>query len=150
VQTALEMKKAVDAALPVDAAVFAAAVADWRVVAASDRKLKKTKDGLPLLEFAENPDILHAVSTLQQGRPPLVVGFAAETHDVIENATAKRLRKGCDWIVANDVSAATGIMGGTENAVSVITDGGAEDWPRMGKDAVAAKLAARIAEAIVQ
>ena len=148
VQTAQQMKDAVEAALPVDAAVFAAAVADWRVSSASDRKLKKTKDGLPVLAFSENPDILHGVSQMKQGRPPLVVGFAAETNDVIENATAKRLRKGCDWIVANDVSPATGIMGGTENAVTLISDAGAEEWPRMTKDAVAQKLAARIAAAI--
>lgn len=148
VQTAQQMKEAVDAALPVDAAIFAAAVADWRVTSASDRKLKKTKDGLPALEFAENPDILHGVSQLKQGRPPLVVGFAAETDDVIENATAKRLRKGCDWIVANDVSPMTGIMGGSENAVILISDQGEEVWPRMSKDAVAQKLAARIADAI--
>ena len=148
VQTAQQMKDAVEGALPVDAAVFAAAVADWRVSTASDRKLKKSKDGLPVLEFAENPDILRGVSQMKKGRPPLVVGFAAETHDVIENATAKRLRKGCDWIVANDVSPATGIMGGSENAVTLISDDGAEEWPRMGKDAVAQKLAARIAAAI--
>tara|TARA_R110002020_G_scaffold233701_2_gene445529 strand:+ start:21380 stop:22576 length:1197 start_codon:yes stop_codon:yes gene_type:complete len=148
VETAQQMKDAVDAALPVDAAVFAAAVADWRVSSASDRKLKKTKDGLPVLEFAENPDILHGVSQMTEGRPPLVVGFAAETNEVIENATAKRLRKGCDWIVANDVSPATCIMGGSENAVTLISDAGAEEWPRMTKDAVAQKLAARIAEAI--
>ena len=148
VQTAQQMKDAVEEALPADAAVFAAAVADWRVSTASDRKLKKSKDGLPVLEFAENPDILRGVSQMKKGRPPLVVGFAAETHDVIENATAKRLRKGCDWIVANDVSPATGIMGGSENAVTLISDDGAEEWPRMGKDAVAQKLAARIAAAI--
>lgn len=148
VQTAQQMKDAVEAALPVDAAVFAAAVADWRVNSASDRKLKKTKDGLPELEFAENPDILHGISQMKQGRPTLVVGFAAETNDVIENATAKRLRKGCDWIVANDVSPETGIMGGSENAVTLISDQGAEGWPRMGKDEVAQKLAARIATAI--
>lgn len=148
VQTAQQMKDAVEGALPADAAVFAAAVADWRVSTASDRKLKKSKDGLPVLEFAENPDILRGVSQMKKGRPPLVVGFAAETHDVIENATAKRLRKGCDWIVANDVSPATGIMGGSENAVTLISDDGAEEWPRMGKDAVAQKLAARIAAAI--
>jgi phosphopantothenoylcysteine decarboxylase/phosphopantothenate--cysteine ligase len=148
VQTAQQMKDAVEAALPVDAAVFAAAVADWRVSSASDRKLKKSKDGLPVLEFAENPDILRGVSQMTAGRPPLVVGFAAETNDVIENATAKRLRKGCDWIVANDVSPATGIMGGSENAVTLISDEGAEEWPRMSKDAVAQKLAGRIAAAI--
>lgn len=150
VQTAQQMKDAVEGALPVDAAVFAAAVADWRVTSASDRKLKKTKDGLPVLEFAENPDILRGVSSMEKGRPPLVVGFAAETNDVIENATAKRLRKGCDWIVANDVSPETGIMGGSENAVTLISDAGAEDWPRMSKSAVATQLAARIADAITK
>ena len=150
VQTAQQMKEAVEASLPVDAAVFAAAVADWRVTSASDRKLKKTKDGLPELEFSENPDILRGVSAMEQGRPPLVVGFAAETNDVIENATAKRLRKGCDWIVANDVSPKTGIMGGSENAVTLISAEGAEDWPRMSKEAVATGLAARIAEEITK
>tara|TARA_R110002094_G_scaffold2057_7_gene8662 strand:+ start:276 stop:1484 length:1209 start_codon:yes stop_codon:yes gene_type:complete len=148
VQTAQQMLEAVQAALPVDAGVFAAAVADWRVNSASDRKLKKSKDGLPVIEFAENPDILKTVSQMKKGRPSLVVGFAAETNDVIENATAKRKRKGCDWIIANDVSPGTGIMGGSENAVTLISDDGVEDWPRMGKDAVAAKLAARIADAL--
>ncbi len=148
VETALQMEAAVSAALPADAGVFAAAVADWRVTSASDRKLKKSKDGLPELSFAENPDILKSVSSLGAGRPGLVVGFAAETNDVIENATAKRLRKGCDWIVANDVSPATGIMGGSENAVTLITAEGAENWPRMGKDAVARKLADKIAQVL--
>lgn len=148
VQTAQQMQEAVEAALPVDAGVFAAAVADWRMASASDRKLKKSKDGLPVLSFAENPDILKTVSAAGVRRPKLVVGFAAETNDVVENATAKRLRKGCDWIVANDVSPATGIMGGAENAVTLITDAGAESWPRMGKDQVAQQLAARIAEAL--
>ena len=140
VQTAQQMQEAVEAALPVDAGVFAAAVADWRMASASDRKLKKSKDGLPVLSFAENPDILKTVSAAGVRRPKLVVGFAAETNDVVENATAKRLRKGCDWIVANDVSPATGIMGGAENAVTLITDAGAESWPRMGKNQVAQKL----------
>ncbi|MFG6565798.1 bifunctional phosphopantothenoylcysteine decarboxylase/phosphopantothenate--cysteine ligase CoaBC [Sulfitobacter sp. 1A13421] len=148
VQTAQEMMQAVEAALPADAAVFAAAVADWHVQGAGDRKLKKSKDGLPSLTFAENPDILKTVSQRGKGRPPLVVGFAAETNDVLAHATAKRERKGCDWIVANDVSPATGIMGGRENAVTLITEAGAEDWPRMGKDAVAARLAERIAAAL--
>lgn len=148
VETALEMSAAVDAALPVDAAVFAAAVADWRVVSASDRKLKKSRDGVPVLEFAENPDILAGVAQMTDGRPRLVVGFAAETNDVIKNATAKRARKGCDWIVANDVSPATGIMGGAENAVTLISDAGVEEWPRMAKSQVATRLAARIAEAL--
>ncbi|MEP0258327.1 bifunctional phosphopantothenoylcysteine decarboxylase/phosphopantothenate--cysteine ligase CoaBC [Sulfitobacter sp.] len=148
VQTAQEMMQAVDAALPADAAVFAAAVADWHVQGAGNRKLKKSKDGLPSLKFAENPDILKTISQRSEGRPALVVGFAAETDDVLAHATAKRARKGCDWIVANDVSPATGIMGGRENAVTLITDAGAEDWPRMGKDAVAARLAERIAAAL--
>ncbi|ATG44356.1 coenzyme A biosynthesis bifunctional protein CoaBC [Phaeobacter piscinae] len=148
VETAQEMADAVSAALPADAGVFAAAVADWRVTSASDRKLKKSKDGLPVMEFAENPDILKTVSHLKEGRPGLVVGFAAETNDVVDNATAKRLRKGCDWIVANDVSPATGIMGGSENAVILISDAGAESWPRMDKSAVARQLADRIAEAL--
>lgn len=148
VQTAQQMKEAVDAALPVDVAVFAAAVADWRVTSASQSKLKKTKDGLPALSFAENPDILHGVSQLTDTRPQLVVGFAAETDDVIANATAKRLRKGCDWIVANDVSPETGIMGGRENAVTLIDKDGTHAWPRMDKDAVARQLALRIADAI--
>jgi phosphopantothenoylcysteine decarboxylase/phosphopantothenate--cysteine ligase len=148
VQTAQQMLEAVQASLPVDAGVFAAAVADWRVEGAGDRKLKKSKDGLPSLSFAENPDILKTVCALPQGRPPLVVGFAAETNDVIAHATAKRQRKGCDWILANDVSPGTGIMGGTENAVTLITEAGAEDWPRMGKEAVATRLAERIAAAL--
>lgn len=148
VETAQQMSDAVDAALPVDAGVFAAAVADWRVASASDKKLKKSRDGMPALEFAENPDILKRVSHMETGRPALVVGFAAETDNVIEHATAKRGRKGCDWIVANDVSPATGIMGGSENAVILISDAGAEEWPRMGKDAVAERLAAKIADAL--
>jgi phosphopantothenoylcysteine decarboxylase/phosphopantothenate--cysteine ligase len=150
VETAQQMLAAVEAALPADAGVFAAAVADWRVATASDRKLKKSRDGMPVLEFAENPDILKTVSQMEAGRPGLVVGFAAETDDVVENATAKRARKGCDWIVANDVSPATGIMGGAENAVTLITEEGSEDWPRMGKAAVAERLARRIAAALAE
>jgi phosphopantothenoylcysteine decarboxylase/phosphopantothenate--cysteine ligase len=149
VETALQMQAAVEAALPADAAVMAAAVADWRVANAGDQKLKKDAGGkAPALEFAENPDILAAVSKGAM-RPALVVGFAAETDNVVGYATAKRLRKGCDWIVANDVSPATGIMGGTENAVTLISDAGAESWPRMGKDEVARKLALRIAAALL-
>ena len=149
VETARQMLEAVQSALPADAAVFAAAVADWRVASASDKKMKKDGSGtLPTLDFAENPDILATVSQMTDGRPPLVVGFAAETHDVIEHATAKRARKGCDWIVANDVSPETGIMGGSENAVTLISETGTQDWPRMGKVEVARKLAARIAEAL--
>ncbi|WP_339641638.1 bifunctional phosphopantothenoylcysteine decarboxylase/phosphopantothenate--cysteine ligase CoaBC [Jannaschia helgolandensis] len=145
VETAQQMLNAVTAALPADVAVMAAAVADWRVENAGDRKMKKDGSATaPALTFAENPDILATVSKAAT-RPKLVVGFAAETDDVIANATAKRLRKGCDWIVANDVSPGTGIMGGTENAVTLITDIGAEDWPRLTKIETARRLADRIA-----
>ena len=148
VETAREMRDAVKAALPADAGVFAAAVADWHVEGASASKIKKGPDGAPALRFSENPDILAEVSQMGAGRPRLVVGFAAETDDVIAHATAKRARKGCDWIVANDVSPATGIMGGTENAVTLISGDGQEEWPRAGKVEVARKLADRIAAAL--
>ena len=148
VQTAVQMLEAVQNALPADAAVFAAAVADWRVDNAAQSKIKKDGSGkIPALNFTENPDILAHVSK-GSNRPGLVVGFAAETDDVVLNAQAKLARKGCDWIVANDVSPETGIMGGAENAVTVISAMGADAWPRMSKDQVAAKLAARIAEAL--
>ncbi len=149
VETAAQMLTAVEAALPAEAAIFAAAVADWRVANAAVQKVKKDGTGqLPVLNFAENPDILAQVSQRTSDRPRLVVGFAAETETVVAHATAKRLRKGCDWIVANDVSPETGIMGGAENAVTLITENGAEAWPRMAKEAVAARLAARIAAAL--
>ncbi len=148
VETAQQMLAAVEEALPCDAAVFAAAVADWRVAKAAGQKMKKQAHGLPALQLTENPDILAAVAQRKAGRPALVVGFAAETEDVIAHATAKRARKGCDWIVANDVSAATGIMGGSENAVTLISEAGSESWPRMSKEAVAGKLARRIAQAL--
>ena len=121
-----------------DAAVFAAAVADWRVVTASGSKVKKDPGGrVPALELCENPDILRTVAARAEGRPRLVVGFAAETDDVVANATAKRLRKGADWLVANDVSPKTGIMGGTENAVTLITEAAAS-LPRPRSSAYAA------------
>ena len=149
VETAAQMLAAVQAALPADAAVFAAAVADWRVANAAASKLKKDGSGrAPALVFAENPDILATVSQQGPRRPRLVVGFAAETDDVLANATAKRLRKGCDWIVANDVRPATGIMGGAENEVTLVTADGAEIWPRLPKEDVARRLAARIAGAL--
>jgi phosphopantothenoylcysteine decarboxylase/phosphopantothenate--cysteine ligase len=148
VQTAREMKEAVDMALPVDAAVFAAAVADWRMATPTTSKLKKKNGALPELKFTENPDILAGVSQLKKNRPQLVVGFAAETDDVIENATSKRSRKGCDWIVANDVRPQTGIMGGSENAVTLITQDSADVWPRMSKTKVAEQLAQRISQAL--
>ncbi len=150
VETAEAMMAAVSAALPVQAGVFAAAVADWRVVGSSGSKIKKDASGAaPPLDLVENPDILRTVSALPSGqRPVLVVGFAAETDDVIANATAKRARKGCDWIVANDVSPETGIMGGASNTVTLITDQGTEAWAPDTKDAVARKLAARMATAL--
>lgn len=149
VETAQEMLLAVEAALPADVAVFAAAVADWRVINAAGQKLKKDAAGtMPALTFAENPDILAKVSQMQSGRPKLVVGFAAETDNVLAHATAKRTRKGCDWIVANDVSPATGIMGGTENAITLISASNTETWPRMDKKDVANRLAKKIAEAL--
>ncbi|WP_284163493.1 bifunctional phosphopantothenoylcysteine decarboxylase/phosphopantothenate--cysteine ligase CoaBC [Frigidibacter sp. SD6-1] len=149
VETARQMEEAVREALPADAAVMAAAVADWRVENASASKMKKDGSGkAPALAFAENPDILASLSKDKENRPKLVVGFAAETDDVLTHATAKRVRKGCDWIVANDVRPATGIMGGTENAVTLVTATGAEDWPRLPKDEVARRLAAKIAEAL--
>ncbi|MEL6584211.1 MAG: bifunctional phosphopantothenoylcysteine decarboxylase/phosphopantothenate--cysteine ligase CoaBC [Pseudomonadota bacterium] len=148
VETAAQMLTAVEGALPADAAVFAAAVADWRVENAANSKIKKTGDGtLPTLSFTENPDILAQVSGGTK-RPGLVIGFAAETDDVIAHATAKRARKGCDWIVANDVSPKTGIMGGDENAVVLITEEGAEEWPRLSKRETAERLADRLAEAL--
>jgi len=148
VQTAAQMLQAVLDAPAADAGIFAAAVADWHVANAGTSKIKKDGNGLPELQFAENPDILATVAKMKAGRPALVIGFAAETDDVIANATVKRKRKGCDWIVANDVSPGTGIMGGSENDVTLITQDGSEDWPRMSKDAVAAKLAAKLAEAL--
>lgn len=148
VETAEQMRMAVEAALPADAAIFAAAVADWRVEGASGSKIKKREGALPDLRLVENPDILARIAGMAVGRPDLVVGFAAETDDVIANATAKRARKGCDWILANDVSPGTGIMGGTENAVTLITREGSEEWPRMTKRAVAERLAQRLAEAL--
>ena len=149
VETAAEMAAAVTAALPADVAVMAAAVADWRVANVSDRKMKKDGTGkVPALKFVENPDILRDISASTQ-RPKLVVGFAAETDDVLVNAQAKLARKGCDWIVANDVSPASGIMGGMENAVTILSGSGVEVWPRLSKVEVARRLASRIVEALV-
>ena len=149
VQTAREMLDACAAALPADAAVFAAAVADWRVASAAELKLKKTPDGAPpALALVPNPDILATIAAAGPKRPRLVVGFAAETHDMLAHAQDKRLRKNADWIVANDVSPATGIMGGTENEIVLVSPAGIEPWPRLGKDEVASRLAARIADAI--
>ena len=148
VQTAQDMLAAVEGLLPADAAVCTAAVADWRMASTHDQKIKKKSSGeLPVLQFAENPDILARVSA-HELRPQLVVGFAADTENVIENAKAKRLRKGCDWIVANDVAPETGIMGGAHNKVTVIDAAGAETWDEMPKVDVARQLALRIADAL--
>ena len=151
VESAQDMFDAVKANLDVSCAIFAAAVADWRVENASGSKIKKQNGSLPELSLTENPDILAHVAQLgTDARPPLVIGFAAETDDVIENANVKRVRKGCDWIVANDVSPETGIMGGSENQVILVTEQGADQWPRLSKGEVAAKLAARIADEILE
>ncbi len=143
VETAREMADAVDRALPVDAAIMVAAVADWHVDAAV-QKIKKG-DATPTLSLSENPDILATLARSPQ-RPALLIGFAAETERVVEHATAKRARKDVDWIVANDVSG--DVMGGDSNSVHIVTKDGVESWPRQGKDAVAAQLARRVADAL--
>ena len=147
IESARQMLEACTQALPVDIAVCAAAVSDWRVARAAGQKLKKDGNAAPpALELTENPDILATLAAAGATRPGLVVGFAAETETVVKHASEKRLRKGCDWIVANDVSPETGTFGGDENTVHLVTEAGAEDWPKMGKDAVAERLAARIAK----
>ena len=144
IQSARDMLAACEAALPADAAIFAAAVADWRVAHEAGQKLKKAPGAdAPTLTMALNPDILATLSK-HAARPRLVIGFAAETERVVEHARQKLARKGCDWIVANDVSG--DVFGGGENMVHLVTASGVEDWPRMPKEAVAARLAARIAE----
>ncbi|MBK5961803.1 bifunctional phosphopantothenoylcysteine decarboxylase/phosphopantothenate synthase [Rhodoplanes elegans] len=152
VESARDMLAAAEAALPVDAAVFAAAVADWRVATAGAQKIKKGAAGTPQLALVENPDILKTIATRTPGRPRLVVGFAAETENVLANARDKLARKGCDWIVANDVSAdsgiAGGVMGGDRNSVHLVTTDGVDSWPVQSKDAVARALVARIAAAL--
>jgi phosphopantothenoylcysteine decarboxylase/phosphopantothenate--cysteine ligase len=145
VETARDMFEAVEKALPADCAVFAAAVADWRIAAPGREKIKKAKGGAPALALVENPDILATVAHRQTKRPQLVIGFAAETENLLANATAKRTRKGCDWIVANDVSPATGVMGGDVNSVHLVTAEGIESWPPQSKDEVARALVTRIA-----
>ena len=149
VETAREMLQAAERALPVDVAIFAAAVADWRVANASEQKIKKAAGkNVPALTFAENPDILATVAHLKAKRPKLVIGFAAETENVVANAKAKLVAKGCDWILANDVSPQTGIMGGDSNTIELVTAKGVEAWPPQSKDDVAAMLIARIADAL--
>ncbi|MCG6857417.1 MAG: bifunctional phosphopantothenoylcysteine decarboxylase/phosphopantothenate--cysteine ligase CoaBC [Salaquimonas sp.] len=150
VETARQMLQAVEAALPADIAVMVAAVADWRTVGAAEQKMKKKAgSGPPMLELTENPDILKTVGHHKQ-RPRLVVGFAAETEKVEKHARAKLERKGADWIVANDVSPQTGIMGGERNAVKLLTRDGVEEWPDLPKDEVASRLVARIAQAVAE
>jgi phosphopantothenoylcysteine decarboxylase / phosphopantothenate---cysteine ligase len=150
VETARQMLDAVEAALPADAAVFAAAVADWRVAEPGSSKLKKNGGNAPALALVENPDILASIARRNAGRPKLVVGFAAETDNVIGNAEAKLAKKGCDWVVANDVSPTTGIMGGDRNAVHLVSAAGVESWPSQSKEQVAKMLVARIAAALAE
>ncbi|MCZ8106803.1 MAG: bifunctional phosphopantothenoylcysteine decarboxylase/phosphopantothenate--cysteine ligase CoaBC [Burkholderiales bacterium] len=148
VETAASMLDAVDRALPADAAVFCAAVADWRVAAQGGEKMKKDGKGPPVLALVENPDILATTARRAADRPELVVGFAAETEKVIAHAEGKLRRKGCDWIVANDVSSGTGVMGGDSNTVHIVSSAGVESWPTMTKADVADALARRIASAL--
>ena len=149
VESARDMLARVETALPADIAIFAAAVADWRVASEGEQKLKKTGNAMPPLQLVENPDILATISKLSDKRPPLVIGFAAETEHLIDNAKAKLKRKGCDWIVANDVSPATGVMGGDRNTVHLLTRDGddieVDSWPVMTKEQVAIELVAHIA-----
>jgi phosphopantothenoylcysteine decarboxylase/phosphopantothenate--cysteine ligase len=148
VTTARQMLEAVEHGLPADAAIFAAAVADWGVAKAETQKIKKTKAGTPSFALKENPDILATIAKLKSGRPQLVVGFAAETEKVIEHAQSKLKSKGCDWIVANDVSPRSGVMGGDRNTVHLVTAAGVESWPSQSKDEVARALIDRVATAL--
>jgi phosphopantothenoylcysteine decarboxylase / phosphopantothenate---cysteine ligase len=148
VEAARQMLDAVEKALPADCAIFAAAVADWRVADAKSEKIKKTKGGAPALALVENPDILSAVAHRKSERPQLVIGFAAETENLVTNAKDKLKRKGCDWIIANDVSPSGGVMGGDINKVHIVTASGVESWPPQSKDDVARALVARIAAAL--
>jgi phosphopantothenoylcysteine decarboxylase/phosphopantothenate--cysteine ligase len=150
VETATEMLAACEAALPVHIAVMAAAVADWRVETALRHKLKKDGGGAPVLCLVENPDILSTIAQRGNDRPALVIGFAAETDDVVENARSKRLRKRCDWILANDVSPGTSTFGGDSNKIHLVDGDQVEDWPLMTKREVAARLAERIAQRLPQ
>ncbi|HEY8382280.1 MAG TPA: bifunctional phosphopantothenoylcysteine decarboxylase/phosphopantothenate--cysteine ligase CoaBC [Microvirga sp.] len=146
VESARQMLAAVEEALPADIGIFAAAVADWRVEGAADQKLKKSVEGPTSIALVENPDILATIARRNAGRPPLVVGFAAETRDVVAYAQVKLARKGCDLIVANDVSAGTGVMGGDRNTVHLVSAAGVETWPTLAKDEVARRLVAHLAK----
>jgi phosphopantothenoylcysteine decarboxylase/phosphopantothenate--cysteine ligase len=145
VESAREMLAAVEAALPADIGIFAAAVADWRSAGEAAEKMKKDGNVLPPLQLVENPDILATVARRNEGRPPLVVGFAAETQNVIPYAQAKLAKKGCDLIVANDVSPQAGVMGGDRNTVHLVSAAGVETWPTLTKDEVARRLVAHLA-----
>jgi len=149
VESARDMLAAAERALPADVAIFAAAVADWRVANAGAQKIKKAQgQKTPVLSLLENPDILSTIAHRKTQRPKLVIGFAAETENIVANAKAKRAAKGCDWILANDVSPATGIMGGDRNIIEFVTAAGVEAWPPQNKDDVASMLIGRIAEAL--
>ncbi|MCA3596207.1 MAG: bifunctional phosphopantothenoylcysteine decarboxylase/phosphopantothenate--cysteine ligase CoaBC [Methylobacterium sp.] len=150
VETAREMDEAVEQALPADLAIFAAAVADWRVADELSEKRKKDGNAIPPLQLTENPDILARISRHAARRPRLVVGFAAETEKVLEHAQAKFARKGCDLLVANDVSPASGVMGGDRNRVHLVSPEGVESLPEMGKGEVATALIARFAEKLAR
>jgi phosphopantothenoylcysteine decarboxylase/phosphopantothenate--cysteine ligase len=151
VESARDMLKAVENALPVDVAIFAAAVADWRVANAGEQKIKKKPgQATPELALTENPDILSTIAHRKAQRPTLVIGFAAETENVVANAKAKLARKGCDWILANDVSPATGIMGGDTNTIQLVRASGVEAWPPQSKEDVAAMLIERIAATLAE
>jgi phosphopantothenoylcysteine decarboxylase/phosphopantothenate--cysteine ligase len=149
IESAREMLTACERALPVEVAVCAAAVADWRAASAAEQKLKKNGgEDSPSLRLAENPDILATLSQPGNRRPRLVVGFAAETENVVVNARVKRAKKGCDWLLANDVSPGTGTFGGDRNTIHLVTEKGVETWPTLAKDDVARRLAERIAETL--
>ena len=151
VESARDMLRAVENALPVDIAIFAAAVADWRVASAAEQKIKKKPgQATPELSLTENPDILSTIAHRKSQRPQLVIGFAAETENIAANAKAKLAAKGCDWILANDVSPSTGIMGGDSNTILLVTAQGTEPWPPQSKEEVAAMLIARIAAELAQ
>jgi phosphopantothenoylcysteine decarboxylase/phosphopantothenate--cysteine ligase len=147
VETALEMQAEVEKALPVDAAILVAAVADWRAAQAPEQKIKKDGGNIPALNLTENPDILASLAT-HANRPKLLIGFAAETEKIVEHAQAKLVKKGCDWIVANDVSG--DVMGGANNAFHIVTKDGVDSWPESAKDVIARKLMEKVADALAK
>ena len=148
VKTALDMQAACKTALPADIAVCAAAVTDWRVETTANQKLKKTRDDITHLVMIENPDILKSLSNLKRKRPSLVIGFAAETEKILSNAKEKISSKGCDWVIANDVSPSKGTFAGDTNTIHLVTADGVEEWPKLSKEEVGLRLANRIAETL--